>query len=137
MERFYHIRAQQHGYGAVLNNGGATVHLESIAGDPLHLRMRVAYCNPKDVFNKKIGRTLCIGAPGGEGLRRNPETGEAIAVLIPAVEPKEAKVVALRSLPSELGQVYRNVHHRMRIKRNNAFPTPNYEHRLREWLPKE
>jgi hypothetical protein len=140
MERFYHIRAQKAGLGRVLNNGGATVQLQSVDGDPLHLRIRVAYCNPSDVFDKKMGRTICTGKPGAEETitRRHPETGIVVEVMnvslpIPA---KEWRTIAVRNLPAELGRVYRQVHRRVK---EDLIPGEhrNYESRLREWLPKE
>lgn len=140
MERFYHIRAQKSGTGQVLNNGGATVHLESIEGDPLHVRMRVTYCNPDDVFNKKLGREFCVGRPARdrEIHRRNPATGEVYVELIhdPVVWPKDQSIISLRSIPTELGKVWRTVHRRMKEPLDQGISRP-FDHRLREWLPKE
>jgi hypothetical protein len=141
MERFYHIRAQKSGIGQVLNNGGATVQLQSIDGDPLHIRMRVSHCNPSDVFSKKLGREFCTGRPTGEGkevTRRHPETGEALVVLEvqPGIRPKEWKTIAIRNLPAKLGEVYRQVHRRVKEPLFSGEHR-NFESRLREWLPKE
>lgn len=141
MERFYHIRAQKSGIGRILNNGGATVQLQHIDGDPLHLRMRVSYCNPSDVFSKKLGREFCTGRPVGEPretTRRNPETGEAIHVMEihPGIRPKEWKTIPVRNLPAKLGEVYRQVHRRVKEPLISGEHR-NFESRLREWLPKE
>lgn len=140
MERFYHIRAQKAGLGQVLNNGGATVQLSSVEGDPLHLRMRVAYCNPEDVFSKKLGREYCTGRPQREVevTRRNPQTGEVFLGLQvwPAIPEKEWKTIPIRSLPAELGKVYRQVHRKVK---QQLIPGEyrSFESRLREWLPKD
>lgn len=140
MERFYHIRAQRSGIGQVLNNGGATVHLESIAGDPLHIRMRVAYCNPVDVFCKKLGRQYCTGRAAfeTERTRRNKDTGEIYneIVAVPALQPKDTKVIPIRRLPTELGAVWKNVHRRMKEDLIHG-EYRNFDGSLREWLPRE
>lgn len=138
MERFYHIRVHEDGldFAPVLNNGGATVHLESIPGDPLHLNMRVAYCNPKDVFCKKEGRERCKGRqPREKEIDRGPRGGVEL-MIDPAVEPAVQRRISLRQLPSELGAVYRTVHKRSHIKVRREV-APDYDSRLREWLPRE
>jgi hypothetical protein len=144
MERFYHIRARQD--GKVLNNGGATVHLRSIEGDPLHLEMRVSYCNPGhpnlvtgaleggDVFCKKSGRDRCVGAPA-RVIDRTGVDGQGVEVTLPAIPAKAASIISLRDLPSELGKVHNNVHRSAHIK-VQAWDRPDYDHRIREWLPK-
>jgi hypothetical protein len=135
MERFYHIRARKEGRGPVLNNGGATVHLESIADDPLHLRMRVAYCNPVDVFCKEEGRQRCTGRDQVSKEVANPG-GPQTVVVKEACAPKAQRTIAIRNLPSELGRVYKAVHRRMK-QPIYLGDGPNYEGRLREWLPRD
>jgi hypothetical protein len=135
MERIYHIRARSHGTGDVLNNGGATVHLQSMDGDPLHLRLRVAYCNPTDVFCKKAGRGTVLGMPAKTMTAYHAETGETYDRIIPAVRAKDQTVIALRDLPGELGRIWRTVHRKMKQPLHEGMHA-NFEHRLREWLPR-
>lgn len=112
-QRYYHIRVHEdaHREFPVRDKGGATVRIIQAENDPGRVGISVAWCSPKDVFNKRIGR----------------ETSMAM----------DCKIIPIRQLPSELAHVWKTVHKRAK---ETAYPhavRPNFDARMREWLPKE
>lgn len=135
MERFYHIRVFEKGnpFLPPRTNGGATVHLTP-GDDPMHVLMRVAYCNPSDVYCKREGREHCIGRP--ERVKLTEGRGGLVTRTTPPVEAKEPVVVHLRQLPGAFAKIHREVHRRSKMPWSPGL-APNYESRIREWLPKD
>jgi hypothetical protein len=136
MERLYHLRVIGTHRQPYATNGGATVHLQSVPGDPLHLDMRVAYCNPKDVFSRKEGRDHCTGRAAVPKIHHFVENGGPASVDVskPALDARPTTRISLRKMPGELGKVWREIHRRSHVEVSD-YESPNFDARLREWLP--
>jgi hypothetical protein len=106
VQRIQHLRVR--GYDTISANGGCTVILDGDT-ETTYVKMRVAFCNPKDVFNKRIGRQQAEEAP--------------------------LEVITLRSLPGVLGGLWREIHRRA----HQPAPVygPNFEGKIRDFLPKD
>lgn len=109
VNRIYHLRPSPYITGGPMNNGGATVLVE---GDTNHAQVavKIAYCNPTDTYNKKLGRAV-------------------------AAEAKE-KVIPLRALPGFLGTTYREVHRRAKVICANQNRN-QFDNRVLDFLPKD
>lgn len=149
MERFYHIRAHQGGsfYYPVLSHGGATVHLsEAGRHDEMHVLARVAHCNISDVYSKKLGREHCVGrrenlltVPARDAVGTIIRDGGGFPVfenqVVPALPAADPVELHLREIPGFFAKLYHNVQKRAGFKRG-AYEAPNFESRIREWLPR-
>jgi hypothetical protein len=89
VQKILHIRIRPDGpYSDPLMNGGATVILDGNT-ENMEVQLRVAFCNPIDVFCKKSGRV----------------TAETASI----------DVVQLRTLPGILGKLQKEVYRRSHV----------------------
>lgn len=107
ISRIIHLRVREFLHDSPKMNGGATVLLDG-DDNSAYVSVRVSFCNPADVFCKKLGRE--------------------------SAEKSKEDVIPLRSLPGVLGKLFSEVHKR-------AHVTPcyrvNYDHKIRDFLPKD
>lgn len=114
VQRILHLRVRQPFHQEPLMTGGATVILDGDT-NTTQVQVRVAFCNSKDVFCKKTGRLTA--------------------------EASNIDVIPLRSLPGELGKLHKEVYRRNHVKLDHSravsYAHPNFDHKIREFLPKE
>jgi hypothetical protein len=106
VQKIMHLRVRTNAFSEPEMKGGATVIIDG-STDTTQVQVRVAMCNPQDVFCKKAGRLQA--------------------------EKAIIDVIALRSLPGVLGQLHKEIHRRAHVK---TFHRPSYDHKVREFLPK-
>lgn len=105
VSRILHFRVRATSFSAPEMKGGATVLL---TGDVNGVKVQVAYCNPSDVFNKKLGREYAAQSAGS--------------------------LVTLRELPGVLGTIYKQVFKRAKVPLTHRV---NFDSKIRDFLPKE
>lgn len=91
VERFFHIRPSI----GVVGRGGATVRVVGDTEMVGQVDVQVAFCSPKDMFCKRVGRQLATNAP--------------------------LKVVSLRYLPHELKRVADKVTRTCKVYTNDNY----------------
>lgn len=107
IQKIMHFRVKPYQGCEPLDRGGATVIIDGNT-EATQVQLRVAYCNPQDVFCKRIGRLTA--------------------------EEANVDVITLRSLPGVLSHVFKEVHKRSHV---NVNYRPNYDGKIREFLPKD
>jgi hypothetical protein len=104
-KRILHLRVRRSQFDVPAMKGGATVLL---TGDHTSgITVQVAYCNPADVFCKKVGREYA--------------------------EHAYATVVPLRALPGVLGKIQAQVMKRSHV---SDYGRTNFDSKIRDFLPK-
>jgi hypothetical protein len=107
IERILHLRVRQHRNDTPNMKGGATVLLIGDTDTP-YVTIKLAFCNPVDVFCKKLGREYA--------------------------EKTDGETIPLRSLPGVLGGIHDEVMHRAHVK---SLFRVNYDTKIRDFLPKD
>jgi hypothetical protein len=104
-KRILHLRVRRSVFDVPAMKGGATVLL---TGDLTSgITVQVAYCNPSDVFCKKLGREYATMAP--------------------------AEIIPLRALPGVLGKIQAQV---MKRSHQHEYVRVNFDSKIRDFLPK-
>lgn len=107
IQKIMHLRVRKKSFAEPEMKGGATIILDG-STENTQVQVRVAYCNPSDVFCKKAGRLQA--------------------------EQADVDVIPLRALPGVLGKLFKEVNRRAH---NVTTHRPSYDHKVREFLPKE